>query len=239
MKKVLCIFLWLQCAFLGFGCQKATSQTTEVSAPVKVEQSQKTLLETKPNRKYGLSLVFYRSTRDATPSVRMEIRNDKTGQETELYILAEDYSPENTPNFWSPNEEYLVLADYDFTVYKSVELLKFFENDDFSLNSFLMNAKSVDRIEILTDKPDAPFVHTFVKWENNDSFSFMINRKSEKVGEFRYDLAKRKLYRRVKKSDIPSPEEKQKNAALSALSGKNKKGVIRPASIKNESAAPK
>lgn len=234
MKTILCIFLWLAISFLGFGCRKATSQTTANSASGEVKQSQKNLLETKTNRKYGLSLLFYRSTRDATPSVRMEIRNDKTGQETELYILVEDYSSENTPNFWSSDEEYLVLQDYNFTIYKSTELLRFFENDDFSLNSFSMKAKPVDRIEILTDKQETPFVHRFIKWENDASFSFKINRGNNEIGEFRYDLAKKKLYRRVKQFDNLSPEEKQKYTALSALSGKNKKGVIRLTSIKNE-----
>lgn len=243
MKAILCLFLCLPIFLFGSNCRKAASQVESNPVQTRIKEAKDVLLQTETNEKYKLSLLFYKIDDDSIPSIKIKIRNDKTGREIELYTIVEENLPPAARRFWSPDEEHLLLHHNGLWIYQTAEMAKHLNKKDFSTDEFFRKAKTADSIEILTDKQNSEFRHAFVKWQDKDSFVFKISRQSRKneatpyeaVGEFRYDFVKRQLYRRTKQDyGSLSPDEQKKYTMLSQLLGKNKNGLIAQSDIKSE-----
>jgi hypothetical protein len=233
MRKLFLILFYSSAIFFVLSCQKASSQKNE-SLSVSTNQSFSQTFQIEPNRKYKLSLIFEPFLSAPPPAVKIKIRHDLSGKEFDLYVIDEGNLPLNARRFWSPDEEYIIFHHNALTVYPTTELLKYLNKPDFSFDNFLKKAKSVSRVEILSDKQNPEFRHTFLKWENNGSFSFKISQKDrtepDKFNEFaffRYDLETGKLYRQVKKHAKLPPE-------VYSLIAKDKKGIIKSSRIRDE-----
>ena len=241
MKLQLYIF-YLIILLLNTGCQKASSQTglprTEPT-PIKEERN---LIATVANSKYGLSLLFYQNSNEKFPFLLdVQMRVDKTKESFDLYslMLKNQATSDDSANFWSPDEEYLVLPCDGLSVIKSSEILKLFK-PKLDLAQFCRNLKNIDFIEILTDKQNPEFRLRFKKWKNNTSFLFGVSRvnfadrtkTNDEFVEFRYDFASKTLYRKTGRNKEENPYK------FAGLLGKNKKGLIRPGSMKNEITEP-
>lgn len=159
----------------------------------------------KRNSKYGLTALFYRNSDYKLAGYemaadRMIIRDDKTGRESSLVRLPDDF--DNHQEVWSPDEEHLVFRCRDradgFCVYAASGVMNLVGEDG---NFGADKMSDFIRVEYTeTSRPDKGqkkrCIHEFVKWEGDAAFVFKVRAYESKsgFGEFKYDAKERKLY---------------------------------------------
>ncbi len=239
-------------AVLLVGCGQVAKSQEASNVFAKKEAKElpvsETLFETKVNTKYQISFLFFDAKIDDSSIILVKVRDDKTNQIKNFYSALEDNFPKDNLDYWSPDGNHFVFINGKtggLFIYKTTELVKVFLRNDFSETSFLNQAKSHDRINILTDKQNPEFQLTPLKWIENKSILFSVNReekdtntafnrKQTTYGQFRYDFSRKKLFRKVKSIASMTSEEKVVYNKFYGLLGENKNGVVKQIRIANE-----
>lgn len=186
-----------------------------------------------------MSLLFYKKSEQKFPYLlNVKLRLDKTGKTVDLYtrVLDKEAVSDDAVNFWSPDEEFMVLHGQRLAVIASSKVLKFLSKPMNGRSKSLENVTAQDVIEILTDKKNPRFRLSFKRWQDSASFIFSVNKSdftnpsknTAELAEFRYDFVKKNLYRKI------DPNDPQSRSKFMGMIGKNKKGFILGGAMKDD-----
>ena len=159
----------------------------------------------KQNSKYKLSVTFYEKKNEPPfYSYYSKLRNDKTGKEIFLaeYGATTESLSEGIQQVWSPDEEHLMVANGingGYLIYRTSDILK-----NLNKTGKIKLGKAIDDvISVVSSKGNPEYEHQFIRWESDNSFIFQAahfkykgnKREKSEPDTYKYDIAKRKLYR--------------------------------------------